>query len=84
MLWLTCPTCGERPVEEFSFGGEQPHVPERIVDPDARNVDHVWMLDNVDGPSTERWFHAAGCRRWHTVRRDTGSGRVVRGAGEAP
>ena len=22
MLWLTCPTCGERPVTEFRFGGE--------------------------------------------------------------
>ncbi len=28
MLWLTCPTCGERPVTEFRFGGEVPHVPD--------------------------------------------------------
>ena len=30
------------------------------------------MFENPDGVRpTERWFHAAGCRRWLTVRRDT-------------
>ena len=24
MLWITCPTCGERPASEFRFGGELP------------------------------------------------------------
>ena len=28
MLWLTCPNCGPRPVEEFRFGGELPDVPD--------------------------------------------------------
>jgi sarcosine oxidase delta subunit len=46
-------------------------VPDRITDPDERDLDWAWMLDNADGPTTERWFHEAGCRRWHTVRRDT-------------
>lgn len=68
---LTCPTCGRRPIEEFSFGGEMPRVPDRITEPALRNVDHVWMYDNVRGEATERWFHRAGCRRWFTVRRDT-------------
>jgi sarcosine oxidase delta subunit len=27
--------------------------------------------------TTERWFHAAGCRRWVTVRRDTITDTVV-------
>jgi sarcosine oxidase subunit delta len=77
MLWITCPTCGERPVSEFRFGGELPHVPDLITDPEARNLDWVWMQDNVDGVNTERWFHAAGCRRWLTLRRDTSTDRVV-------
>jgi sarcosine oxidase subunit delta len=77
MLWITCPTCGERPVSEFRFGGELPHVPDSITDPDARNLDWVWMQDNVDGITAERWFHAAGCRRWLTLRRDTSTDRVV-------
>lgn len=71
MLWLTCPNCGRRPVDEFAFGGEVAAVPESITDPDARDVDLVWMLGNPDGPTTERWFHVAGCGRWATIRRDT-------------
>lgn len=71
MLWLTCPNCGRRPVDEFSYGGEVPAVPDGITDPDERDVDLVWMWGNVDGPTTERWFHAAGCRRWTNVKRDT-------------
>jgi sarcosine oxidase delta subunit len=27
--------------------------------------------------TTERWFHAFGCRRWLTVRRDTSTDTVV-------
>jgi sarcosine oxidase subunit delta len=77
MLWITCPTCGERPVSEFRFGGEMPHVPDSITDEAQRNVDWVWMNDNVDGVTIERWFHAAGCRRWLTLRRDTSTDRVV-------
>ena len=77
MLWITCPTCGPRPVEEYRFGGEQPSVPDAVTDPDARVVDHVWFFDNVEGPSVERWFHHAGCRRWLTLRRDTQSDRVL-------
>jgi heterotetrameric sarcosine oxidase delta subunit len=77
MLWLTCPTCGQRPASEFRFGGELPSVPDSITDPDARNVDEVWMVNNVCGVTTERWFHAAGCRRWLTLSRDTSTDTVM-------
>jgi sarcosine oxidase, subunit delta len=77
MLWITCPTCGDRPVSEFRFGGELPHVPDSITDPDARNVDYVWMVNNVRGVTIERWFHAAGCRRWLTLNRNTVTDTVV-------
>lgn len=77
MLWITCPNCGSRPVDEYRFGGELRHVPDSIADPVERDLDNAWMYDNVAGVSTERWFHAAGCRRWATVRRDTGSDTVV-------
>jgi len=77
MLWITCPVCGERPVTEFRFGGELPQVPDRLTDEAERNLDEVWMQSNVAGVTTERWFHAAGCRRWLTLRRDTRADRVV-------
>ncbi len=77
MLWITCPTCGRRPVEEYRFGGELRGAATWISDPVQRDVDYVWMYDNVEGVTTERWFHAAGCRRWLTLSRDTTTDTVV-------
>ena len=77
MLWLTCPLCGRRPIDEFTFGGERRPVPDWIEGDDARNLDEVWNFENADGVTTERWFHAAGCRRWLTVHRDTSTDTVV-------
>ena len=68
---LDCPRCGRRPLDEYVFGGERRTTPSTIEDPDARDFDEVWIFDNPDGVTTERWFHAFGCRRWLTVRRDT-------------
>ena len=77
MLWLRCPSCGRRPVEEFTFGGEQRAPDPSIADPAARDVDYAWMYDNPNGPTTERWFHHAGCRRWLTVRRDAHTDTLI-------
>jgi heterotetrameric sarcosine oxidase delta subunit len=77
MLWLDCPRCGRRPIDEFAFGGERRPVPDWIEGDDARNFDEVWMFENPAGPTTERWFHSAGCRRWLTVRRDTTTDTVI-------
>lgn len=71
MLQVTCPTCGTRPYEEFRYGSVFPVTPDRIADPLDRQVDYAWMQDNIDGPTLERWFHEAGCRRWFTARRNT-------------
>ena len=51
MLWLDCPRCGRRPLEEFSFGGERRAVPDSITDPDERDFDEVWVFENPDGAS---------------------------------
>jgi len=69
-IQIPCPVCGPRSVEEFVFG-EIPRVPDSITDENARDVDRGFMHENPEGPVEERWFHAAGCRRWVTVRRDT-------------
>ena len=42
----------------FSFGGGQ-------------RPDSTGQNAKLDNPTLERWFHEAGCRRWHTARRDT-------------
>jgi heterotetrameric sarcosine oxidase delta subunit len=77
MHWLVCLRCGRRPLDEFVFGGERRTVPASITDADERDFDEVWIFDNPDGIGTERWFHAAGCRRWLTVRRDTTIDHVI-------
>ncbi|MEA2610139.1 MAG: Sarcosine oxidase, delta subunit family, partial [Chloroflexota bacterium] len=33
MLWLTCPRCGRRPLDEFAFGGERRAAPTWLTDP---------------------------------------------------
>jgi sarcosine oxidase, subunit delta len=76
-LRIPCPTCGDRSVLEFRFGGEVPEVPDGITDPAARDLDRGWMRTNALGVVTERWFHEAGCRRWLTLVRDTTDDRVV-------
>jgi len=75
-IHLDCPNCGRRPIEEFLYG-EVPVVPASITDPDERDLDRGFMHDNTEGPVVERWFHAYGCRRWTTVRRDTRTDEVL-------
>jgi len=84
-LKLTCPNCGSRPHTEFWFGGElevhagsPPSVPDATErDPGATaaaaeaDFARVWLRKNSYGPQRERWFHHAGCRRWHTAERNT-------------
>ena len=77
MLWITCSNCGRRPVEEYRFGGELRGAAASITDPVQRDVDYVWMRDNIEGVTTERWFHSAGCRRWLTLSRDAITDTVV-------
>jgi heterotetrameric sarcosine oxidase delta subunit len=74
---LDCPRCGRRPLDEFTFGGERRGTPDWLTEPDDRDFDDVWVFENPAGVATERWFHAAGCRRWLTVHRDTSVDHVV-------
>ncbi len=72
-LLIPCPTCGDRPFTEFTFGGELRPLEASEVHAD---FERVYLRDNVAGVQPERWFHASGCRRWTTVHRDTTTNRV--------
>ena len=77
MLLIPCPWCGPRDVA-------YPADPDTLTD--AEWADFLFMRDNPRGPWSERWFHAAGCRRWFNVVRDT-STHAIRGSywiGEEP
>jgi len=65
--------CGERPYTEFTYGGEL----RPLEAPDAAaEFARVYLRENAAGVQEERWFHALGCRRWTTVRRDTVANRI--------
>lgn len=79
MLLIDCPYCGPRDETEFHYGGQA-----HIVRPtngetlnDAQWADYLFMRDNPKGPFRERWSHAAGCRRWFNMLRDTATHRII-------
>jgi sarcosine oxidase subunit delta len=73
-MLVPCPSCGDRPFTEFSFGGEQ----RAVSSPDhASDFARVYLRENTAGVQEERWFHQLGCRRWVTLRRDTSANRFV-------
>lgn len=88
MLLITCPWCGSRDETEFHYGGEA-HI-SRPADPagvsDTEWAQYLFMRNNPKGPFRERWSHAAGCRRWFNLIRDTTTHRIlaVYRMGEAP
>lgn len=73
MLLIRCPWCGPREEVEFTCGGEahveRPKEPEKLSD--AEWGDYVFFKRNPKGVHYERWFHAAGCRRWFNAARST-------------
>lgn len=79
MLLISCPWCGPRDEVEFGYGGEahisRPKRPERLSD--EQWGEYLFMRKNAKGAHRERWCHAAGCRRWFNVERDTVSHAII-------
>ena len=78
MLLIKCPWCGERDESEFSYAGEA-HIA-RPLDTEKRSdeqwADYLFMRKNPKGLHREQWLHAAGCRRFFNVERDTLTYRI--------
>ncbi|MHA1189559.1 MAG: sarcosine oxidase subunit delta [Alphaproteobacteria bacterium] len=88
MFLIKCPHCGERDVSEFSCGGEA-HIDRPKWREDMNDVewaDFVFMRTNPKGILAERWNHAAGCRRWFNMLRNTATDDIlaVYAMGEKP
>ncbi len=79
MLLINCPYCGPRDDAEFSYGN-QAHIA-RPADPaacsDQEWAEYLYFRDNPKGPFAERWMHAAGCRRWFNMVRDTNTHEIL-------
>jgi heterotetrameric sarcosine oxidase delta subunit len=81
---IPCPFCGARDLAEFSVLGsaepERPAIAADALDGEAARAafaDYVYLRDNPKGPHREYWFHAAGCRSWLVVTRDTATHAVL-------
>lgn len=89
MLQIPCPYCEEAlEEEEFSYSGEahidRPLAPESLTD--AEWGDYLFFRKNPRGLHHEMWYHAAGCRRYFYVTRDTRSYEIFESykVGEQP
>ena len=74
MFQIKCPYCQElREEDEFSYGGEA-HI-ERPANPEACSDEewgaYLFFRKNPRGVHHEMWNHAAGCRRYFNVTRNT-------------
>ena len=73
MLLISCPWCGQRDEREFAYGGQahvaHPAEPEALTDEEWAR--YLFFRRNPRGTWRERWYHAAGCRRWFDLERDT-------------
>ena len=79
MLNIPCPFCGNREETEFSCAGEA-HIARPLIEnsiTDAEFADYLFLRDNTKGVFLERWRHAAGCRRWFNMVRDTVSHEII-------
>jgi methylglutamate dehydrogenase subunit B len=72
-MLITCPHCGKRPVEEFTFNGDARPVRPYSTDPATLEqwFDYVYLRDNRRGVMDEYAHHSGGCRAWLVVTRDT-------------
>ena len=70
---IPCPFCGERLHSEFAYLGDAEIGRPDASAPDApeRFAEAVYLRDNPAGEHAELWYHAAGCRRWLRVERNT-------------
>lgn len=80
MLHIYCPYCAEyREEEEFHPKGEahiiRPEDPEACTDEEWG--DYLFFRKNPKGIHHERWVHAAGCRKFFNVTRDTVSYEIL-------
>jgi sarcosine oxidase subunit delta len=68
---LTCPHCGARALEEFTYRGDATLRRPAEDAPHQAWVDYVYLRDNPAGYHSELWYHGVGCRAWLVVIRNT-------------
>ena len=77
MLLIPCLWCGPRNQIEFICGGDATLTRPAPEAPEAEWIRYVYARANPMGPHVEWWLHAAGCRRWFKVNRDTRTHEIL-------
>jgi sarcosine oxidase subunit delta len=76
-MLLTCPHCGTRDVQEYTYlGAAGPQRPRENASLDVMH-NYVHVRDNPAGLNRDFWHHSAGCRAWLVVTRDTRTHVIV-------
>lgn len=70
MSLFTCPYCGPRSMEEFSFHKTLPNVT-------GGEFERIFQRHDNPTESREHWQHRFGCRAWLYVRRNPSTGAVL-------
>jgi sarcosine oxidase, subunit delta len=80
MLLITCPWCGTRDEEEFTYGSvwEKRRPPDSPSLTDEQWARYLYVEKNVRGSALERWRHTNGCRQWFLVERHTVTHEIAR------
>lgn len=68
---IACPHCGDRSLEEFAYHGDAAPVRPDAGAGIAAFVEYAYVRANPAGPVRELWYHAAGCRAYLVVTRNT-------------
>jgi len=71
MMLIPCVHCGARNASEFRYGGEVAARPDPNGATAAEWHAYLYEKSNPAGWTTERWYHAAGCRRYFVIERHT-------------
>lgn len=76
---IPCPYCGARDAHEFAYLGDATFTRPDPAGPDAADAFHAYVYerDNPDGVHEDYWYHAAGCRQWLKVRRNTRTHEIL-------
>ena len=75
---ISCPYCGPRGNDEFSYLGDATvRRPDGSAADAARAFhDYVYLRENPSGIHRELWYHG-GCRSWLVVTRHTRTHEVI-------
>ncbi|MEP6501706.1 MAG: sarcosine oxidase subunit delta [Betaproteobacteria bacterium] len=73
MLRISCPWCGARDEDEFTYGSvRDKRRPEGSLSlSDEQWAQYLYVEENARGAVLERWRHTNGCRQWFLIERHT-------------